>query len=170
LGGMLEYALISDVYKVDTLPAVRARHKTACKSGERQQDDMSRQRLESSPIPQPVAVPVADERREGQEPLHPYEGPMYHDAKGRYPVRFMERRPVVYETFAADPDGYGVGGFEGYVPDHECRCRTCDRRMRGRRRRTRSAYDVEGLMRNVLFSFVVGAFAIYLIDILRSRR
>lgn len=168
---MLEYALLSDVYKVDTLISGRAKHKTARKSGERQQDEMSQKRLESSPQPQPLGVPVAEDGFDRRQPLHPYEGPMYYDARGRYPARFMERRPVVYETFAADPDAYGGRDFDTYVSDHECLCRICNRRMRSKRRRRFSPpYDLEGLMRNVLFSFAIGAFAVYLIDILRSRR
>lgn len=166
---MLEYALISEVYKVDSLASGRAKHKTARRSGERQQDEMSQRRLESSPLPQPVGVPVSDERREPQT-LQPYEGPTYFEAKARYPARITERRPVVYETFATDPDGGYGGGATPYVRDHECRCRVCDRTMSRRRRRRRASYDLEELMRNVLFSFAIGAFAVYLVDILRSRR
>ena len=166
---MLEYALLSDVYKVDTLPSGKTKHKTARKSGERQQDEMSQRRLESSPQPQPLAVPVSDERYETLDHLRPYEGPAYVEAKGRYPTRFVERRPVVYETFA-DPDPYDGWDFDSYASDHECRCRICNGRMRSRRRRRSAPYDLEGLMRNVLFSFAIGAFAVYLIDILRTRR
>lgn len=165
---MIEYALLSDVYKVDTLSSARVKHKTARKSGERQQDEMSQRRLESSPLPQPVSVPVADEAIERREHLQPYDGPVYYDAKGRYPTRFMERRPVVYETFTADPDRYARPA--AFSQEHECRCSICHRRMRYRRRKQPPPYDLEGLMRNVLFSFAIGAFAIYLVDVLRNRR
>ena len=168
---MLEYALISDVYKVDSLPSGRTKHKTARKSGEQQQDDMSRRRLESSPQPRPVGMEVAEEEYMKRNHLLPYEGPMYYDAKGRYPARIMEHRPVVYETFAPPaPSAFGNPGIEPYGEDHECRCRVCNRRMKHRQRRKRDAYDLESLMRNVLFSFAIGAFAVYLIDVLRSRR
>ena len=169
---MLEYALISDVYKVDSMASGKARHKTARKSGGRQQDEMSQRRLESSPLPQPVGVPVADERYELREPqaLRPYDGPVYYDANGRYPSRFAERKPVVYEAFSADPDATYARGVDPYVRDHECRCRVCDGKMSRKRRRNRDPYDLDGLMRNVLFSFAIGAFAVYLIDVLRSRR
>lgn len=188
---MLEYAYVTEVYGQSFIKGNHKehglKHKTARKSGEKEQDDFSRKRnfdmsvTGAAPDSKLAIAATPSDARGGPSPvLSPYPGSeaSIYDEPNRLIPPMYEVRPMGYALNGAHGPRFGTPRSwqtPAVDPLVACQysCPTCGmcacssaRPKRTRRGRT----DFEDLIHKILTTVALGAFAIFIIDTLIKRR
>ena len=188
---MLEYAYVTEVYGQSFIKSNNKehglRHKTARKSGEKEQDDFSRKRnfdmsVSGSPPDSKLAIEARPAVRGPSPVLSPYPGseaPIYEENSKLIPPMY-EVRPMGYALNGAHGPRFGTPmSWQAPAADPLMACQyscptcgmcACAAAQRRPKRSRRSHTDFQDLMHKILTTVALGAFAIFILDTLMKRR